>query len=218
MASPLSYVPDYTATDQQNKETVQNNFMQQYNLSQNASVKRPTLQSDVDAWSFPGHTKDQLAQIENVFNLARQQYMKETQDMKMLNNLSNVSSYVSTSVTKEYDRLSSLKNKSFSNVHKMRQHYMLKQYDVNYNRFLSGVLQFTLFVSALCGFILLYMFHPVNPLSSNVGLGVIGSILVFYLVVLFFFIKDMQNRRKDDWNKFYFANMDNDKDGKTCGK
>jgi hypothetical protein len=213
----LPFIPDYTITDDAKRAYVSTNFSRQYSLGQNADVRTPEIRSDLDAWSFPGHTKDQLAQIENVFNTSRQQYMKETGDMKMLNNLANVSAYVSGSVVKEYDRLSYLRERSFSNVHKMRQHYMLKQYDVYYTRFQSGVIQFSLFVACVCGFILMYTLKEENPMSNTVAFSIIASMVAFYLLVLIVFIKDMLTRRKDDWNKFYFASMDSDKSG-SCGK
>lgn len=208
MATSLAFVPDYTINDTTKRTTVDTDFRNQYNLSQNQDVRNVALQTDLDAWSFPGHTKEQLSQIENVFSFARDQYIAETAGMKVFNNLSNVSQYVNDSVTKEYDRIVNLKDKSFSDVHKMRQHYLYNQYQVHYNRFWTGVIQFTFFVVAVCGYIALFMIKPDNPLSIRLGMFIISGVLTFYVLVAILYYRDTRNRRKDDWNKFYFKGMD----------
>jgi len=213
--SSLAYVSNYSEGDNIRRDSVGTDFIQFYNVDANGNVpNQMDMLRDLESRSYPGQTNDQLAKMEKLMKFAKNMYMNDTEQYKVVNNLANVTNYVAESVDKEFGRLSTLRDKTFSNVHKMRQHYMLKKYDISYNQFVSGIVQFTLFTIVLCGLIYAYAIKPEPPITTTVAWGVIAGILTIYLFIVILFVKQSMMRRKDDWNKYYFGTMDQNK--KAC--
>jgi len=195
---------DYASIQSTRNNQATQDFERYFGAGRGGQSDIVTLQSGVDSM-FPGTTRDQLASLEQSFADLQQVYKDQTNQMAIVNDLANTSSYVTSTVDKEYDRLSSLKEKTYSSVHKMRQSYMLKKYDIAYNQFVSGIVQFTLFTTVVCT--LIYTYKLTGGISDMVAYGVIGLIAVLYLIIVLVFVKQSLIRRKDDWNKFYFGSM-----------
>lgn len=216
MSQVLSYVPSYhTDIDSQIQSSVDTDYLAYYDLNNLRDLKRaPNM--DLDVKTFPGHTKEQLSVIESKFNELQKVYTTQTHEMELVNKLANVSDFMDASVSSEYSRVNKLRDRTYSNVHKMRHHFMMSKYDINYNRFVSGIFQFTLFTTIIGVSIFMMTMRQEDPMSMKTAGWVIGSIFILYILILIVFVKHSFKRRKDDWDKYYFGNMDKNSDKKSC--
>jgi len=158
--------------------------------------------------SFPGYTRDDLATMEDVFEAMDFQYQDMLKQIQSANDLMNINSYMGNMYDAENKRITGLKNTSVNNVFKMRQTYMTTKYAVAYNQFISKVLMFTLTVLVICAILGCVAIWPTAEPTISMTIAMCGciTILTIYLVLLALFYHRMLERRKDDWNKFYFNN------------
>lgn len=206
MSDQLDYVANYTFADQSLKDDAQTEFRNYYAYRNDATFgKDPT--SDIDSLTFPAHTQDQLANIESKFAELQSIYKKQTEEMQTVNALANVGNFMENTMKSEHEKMSKLRDKTFSNVHKMRHHFMMLKYDINYNRFVSGIIQFTMFTFILCGTLYAFTIKENPPITETVALWVIGLIMTIYILIIFIIIRRFMSRRKDDWDKYYFQSM-----------
>lgn len=207
-ANTLPYISPYYTYDEQARQTTTSQFNNYYQLNNDNKLDE-SLIYDLDNQSFPGHTKDQMSMLEGKFSDLQKQYTDQTNDMRIVNDLVNVSGFMNSSMETEYNRISKLRDKTVSNVHKLRHHFMMLKYDTNYNIFVSGIVQYTLFVMVICGLLISLNLRPKGEkLGKTFTAWLIGIILFIYLVLVVIFIRQSFKRRKDDWNKYYFGSMD----------
>lgn len=209
----IPYISPYATYDANNKTSVTAQFNQYYNLT-NDSVLSEELSYDLDNQSFPGHTKDQLALIEGKFSELQKQYTEQTENMMIVNELMNVSDFMNESMSTEFNRISKLRDQTIGNVHKLRHQYMMTKFDTNYNSFISGIIQFTIFVLVICCLIITLSLANQETFSLNTAFFIIGIVLFIYTTLVIVFIRQSMRRRKDDWDKYYFGSMD--KNSKNC--
>jgi hypothetical protein len=208
MSSTLSLksiVSDYPSWDQEKAINAAQQTTEQLGGRDNTGnlIASPeSIMKEIDFQAIAGHNTDQLANIEGLFSKKVAQYLDETENIILLNDLANVNKFANLTVDKETQRLANLRMKSSSDLVKMRSKFLAKQYDINYNKFLTNIIITTLvFVIVAC--IAFYTFEK-QKIDSYVFWWIIGVVISLYVIVIILLIKNKQTRRKDDWNKYYF--------------
>lgn len=189
------------------------NLLRDYGIDSQGDVQVQDLKMLVDN-SIPGNNQQSIAQLEGMFMNTIVSYQNDTGIMQSVNNLANSQSFVGHTMQNEKQRMILLRDSTYNNVYKSQQMYMMKKYDIQYNLFVSRLIQFTIFIIAIIALICAMCMDETILLPWIVGSGIIAVLAILYMITLLIMIRDMLNRRKDDWNKFYFAG----KDTKTCGK
>jgi lipopolysaccharide export LptBFGC system permease protein LptF len=150
-----------------------------------------------------GTPVESTALIQDIFFDNVRMYLLDTNQNLMLNDVYNTNMFLKESMSKEMERTSSLRNKTFNDIHKTRERYMRSQYDIQYYNFIAAVMQGTMFI-ILC-IALLLAFYKQKKISIKIGSIIVGILVLIYVIIVLMYIKQNQSRRKDDWNKFYFT-------------
>lgn len=161
--------------------------------------------ANVTKMAYPGYTVDDLMNIESSFNEMEQLYNQATQVIKIGNDLNNVNQYIGNSYTVENKRMNNVLNDSVNDVYLSRETFALTKYNTAFQKFLTSVIMFTLFVAIIIAFLICMTIYPKTMLSWTVAGPVIGVVLLFLLLGIILFYRQTMIRRKDDWNKFYFS-------------
>lgn len=163
---------------------------------------------------------DTYTQVNDIFLQNVRMYVLDTNQSLLYNDVTNANQYLKDTMTKEIDRYSTVRDRTFNSIHKTRYSYMGKKYDIEYNRFVAVLLQFTIFVVVLMALVMGAQKHLVKDnqwFTMQLALIVCAAILLFYTLVALMFFKQNQLRRKDDWNKYYFPSRNDSKgSGKSC--
>ena len=203
----MSGIPDYTVYDNQLSDEVQQQFTNLYGMNSAGAIDATAM--NISKNQLPGQSKDDLSRMQAIINDKFMQYQDGTLSMVMQNDMNNVNSYLSESVSNENARSQRLLESTNNALYKAKQAYMMKKYDIAYTQFVSGLLQFTLFTVIICSFILALIFS--NVFNDLWGYSIIIMIISLYLIILVLFIRQNMMRRKDDWNKFYYTTGKNSK-------
>lgn len=169
----------------------------------NFVASEDTIMKGVDFQAVAGHTTEQLANIENLFQQKVTNYLDDTGAMILMNDLANANKFAGLTVENEAKRLMRLKERSSSDLTKTRAQYLSKNYTIAYNKFLTSIVQLT-FGLIIAIAISTYCLIPANFISIWVYAWIVTIIGVLYIIVIIIMIKNMQTRRKDDWDKYYF--------------
>jgi hypothetical protein len=139
------------------------------------------------------------------------EYVQNTHHLVYLNEMYNTNHYIHSNLTKEQKDLVALNDKARSNVYKAKQRYMGTVYGMYANRFWSSMIRASLFLGTLA--LLVYVVTREGILSQTTAIWLFGLVGVLALGWMALLVKDMQYRRKDDWNKYYFGTMQLRKSG-----
>jgi len=159
-----------------------------------------------------GTPVETTAMIQDIFFDNVRMYLIDTNHNLMLNDVTNTNMFLRDSMTKEMERTSSLRDKTFNDIHKTRERYMGKKYAINYYNFVGTIMQATMLVILISA--VAFSLYKENSISINVAMIITGVVVIIYLIIVLLFIKQNQLRRKDDWNKFYFSMKKTD--AKSC--
>ena len=169
-----------------------------------------------DDKTYAGYGINDIVEMDNLFTNHIQKYLNETNNIIMMNDVVTSNEYLNTTMDTEFQRVSHLTDKTRNTIYKTRNSYMLKKYQIAYNKFISGILQFTLFV-AIALIVFLAAWRQGLELPANVAKAFWQSptllltcalvLVVLYLFIVILLYKNYQMRRKDDWDKYYFASM-----------
>jgi hypothetical protein len=207
MSTFQNLTSDFPTFDQKLSTDRLGDFTRSMNLTSDGNLltNLPDLKERVDKMSIPGHDQETIARIEGHFMQNVTDYIKQSQMLTSMNDLVNINSFVQDNMDKEYLRSNQLRNNTFNNVHKTRQYYMLRKYDIEYNKFLTKIIMFSFFVAIVCALIWCTTLDADIKLNAKLAIAVISLVLAVYLLILVLLIKDMMLRRKDDWNKYYYG-------------
>lgn len=188
------------------------------NADSTLSTTEHDLKKIVDAQSIPGHSFDDLVKIQSLFNDRIADYIQQTQELIVTNDLVNMNKYVKENMNSELHRTVQLKDKTVNGVHKVRQSYMMKKYAIGYWNFWAYTIQFSLFLLMACALLVLMAFDPKLQLNKWAASIVAFVIFVFWLVIFVLLVKQTSMRRRDDWNKFYFPTKETEAAGSCSAK
>lgn len=209
-------IPDqyYTTNDASYKTDFDTSLVRNLNID---------TENDYDVYAasniiaYPGYTVDDLMTIENMFGQMETQYNKATEVIQISNDLQNVNQFINNNYKLEKTRIDHVLNTSENNVYISRENFMLSKYNIAFNKFVTYVLEFTLFIAIICGFVVCFTFYEKFKISwkaAGVILFLIATIYAFGVIV---FYRQTLVRRKDDWTKYYFSTPDS-LNGTFCNK
>lgn len=160
-----------------------------------------------------GNTLDNSTTIINSVVADIEQYLVDTNQSIIMNDVTNTNDYVTGSIFNEKNRTTTLRDKTSNMINRTRNTFLQNKYQIEYHNFIGSCLQFFTFMILIiaCMFALLKQ----ESIPALVAYGVSCTALVLFLLVVVVYIKNNQTRRKDDWNKYYFSAMDNGK-GSSC--
>ena len=212
-SAPLSYVASLDASINEARLKEFGELM----LAQGDSTYK--LNSDeiirtTDNNTYAGYGIKDIVELDNLFTKHIQKYLDETNKLIMMNDVLISNEYLNDTMTTEYNRVAKLSDRTRNTIYKTRASYMQKKYSIAYNNFVSGILQFTLFVFILCAICYAVWQQGVDEQlvafwRAPLLLGGVAMILVvLYLFIVILLYKQYQTRRKDDWDKYYFSSME----------
>jgi hypothetical protein len=136
-------------------------------------------------------------------------YSEMLKQITTINKISNMTTYMDDIYNSENTRMNNLKKQSTNNVHKMRSEFMANKYDENYQAYLTNVVLCTFATAAICSIVISLPYYKLfgtpQLISSSISLTITACIIVIYALLLYVYYKSFQQRRNDDWDKFYFA-------------
>lgn len=142
-------------------------------------------------------------QIEEIFFNNVYEYISETFNGVLVNDVSNTNIYLQQNLGMELTKLQATLKKLINQINLSRENTFESQYamQMNYNN--AKIIQYTILAVVLI-FIMLNIGSQ-KYLPYNWMYVLIGLIVFFYLVLLYFFIMQNQRRHLDDWNKINFS-------------
>lgn len=189
-----------------------------YNDQLYANLSDPALSDRnkiIDAQSIPGHTFDDVDKMESYLHSKFKQYSDQTDELVVLNNLLSTNQSLYNNISKEYDRTVTVRDKSTSNVQKMKQAHGIQKYAIGSMFFWANLIQFSLAFIIACVILVAMFFDPKIQLNIWVVAITASLLFLFWLFVFVLIVKQNNMRRKDDWNKFYFPTK-NVNDALSC--
>lgn len=161
-----------------------------------------------------GSTTTQTAALQKTLLKNIETYLVETNQYIVLNDLANNNDYVAQTLNDEIEQSSHVRDKTLNTVYKTQQSYFQKKYAISYNYFVAAIIKF-LILAALVIVSVTTLFK-LGKISQIWFAAIMSLIVLFTLIVLVIYIKNMQTRMKTDWNKYYFASMETDNNQGSC--
>lgn len=162
-----------------------------------------------------GTPVENSSKIQEVFFDNVRMYLVDTNQAMLLNDVTNTNTFLRDSIGKELEKNTTLRDKTFNQIHKTRHNYLNKRYTTKNNQFVASLLQATIFVVLVLG--CLFAMLKDEQLGQNTVIIIASVLVAFYLLIMILFLKQNQLRRKDDWDKFYFPGKNDGRSG-TCKK
>ncbi len=141
-------------------------------------------------------------------------YLKDTNNFVIFNDLANNNAYVAESLKTETDKMDNIREKTVNNTYKKQNQFFQKKYVINYNNFIKNIIKYIFLLSIVI--LLIVSFYLQGKVSKFLSILVISILVVLSFVVILIYVKNIQTRRKDDWSKYYFSGMENDKTASSC--
>ena len=140
-------------------------------------------------------------------------FMNDTANYVIFNDLSNNNAYVAETLKTETERMTGIKNKTFNNTYKKQSQFFQKKYVINYNNFIKNIIKYLIL---LCIVITIIMsFYLKGKIPKFIVYIMLSLLSVLSFVIILIYVKNVQTRRKDDWSKYYFSGMEKDSK-KSC--
>lgn len=199
-------MPNYPVYDQDKSIEYTNRATQALGgVDSSGTFQKPIseVKKQVDQQAIPGHQQEQLAIIESLFHNKLSEYNEDTGFMIILNDLANVNKFANATVDSEMQRLQRLRTRATSDLMKSKSEYMQLTYAIDYQKFQISFIQVTFFFLILLSVALYYVQKQTEPNWYVFG-TVAATLAVLYIFIIVIIFKNMQSRRKHDWNKYYF--------------
>ena len=181
-----------------------------FNFNQTFSISST---GDIQTDSLAQINGDKVYSYDTIFENTSQKYFDNTSSLFMLNDYGNANGYLNSLLNNEVVRMTSLQQKTSNQVQKTRVSYLMKKYRITYDYFVGNIFQFTSIIVIILA--ILFGFVKEDRITLTIG-GILSIIIVLsFLIVLLMIVKNYQSRRKDDWNKFYFGQIQTSS-SKTC--
>ena len=181
-----------------------------FNFNQTFSISST---GDIQTDSLAQINGDKVYSYDTIFENTSQKYFDNTSSLFMLNDYGNANGYLNSLLNNEFVRMTSLQQKTSNQVQKTRVSYLMKKYRITYDYFVGNIFQFTSIIVIILA--ILFGFVKEDRITLTIG-GILSIIIVLsFLIVLLMIVKNYQSRRKDDWNKFYFGQIQTSS-SKTC--
>jgi hypothetical protein len=131
-----------------------------------------------------------------------------TNRLNNYNEIFSMNQHVSDMNKVELDKVNGFSETMKSNVLKLKQEYLLKDFAIKNYKFWANIMYFTIVVVGIT--LGLLAFYSLNPqlISSGLVLSITCVIAIIYIVILMFALSGKVTRRKYAWDQFYWKRMD----------
>lgn len=163
-----------------------------------------------------GNVVSQIASAESSLKNNIKDYLNETKQYIILNDLANNNDYVAQTLKGEMDKTEYMRDKTINTTYKTQQNFFQKKWTIDYNHFLSNILKFLIIISIFV--VTTIAFMKSETINKTIGYAIITCLVSLTSLVIFVYFKNMQTRRKDDWNKYYFSSMQSDNSNSCTAK
>lgn len=143
-----------------------------------------------------------------------QQYLNETNQFVVLNDLANNNNYVAETLLNETERVGGIKDKMRNTTYKKQNEYFQKRYVIEYNGFVKNIVKYLILLSIFI--IIITSYYLKDKISKFIFYLIVSVSTVLSFLVILLYVKNTQTRRKDDWNKYYFVGMKTDETSSSC--
>lgn len=191
---------------EQNIEHNSNELLNEFNkdigiLSSNEYSTTPQEIIDKIENNVKGTDVDIRNQIEEIFFSNVYDYITETFNGILYSDIKNSNSYIKNNLGRELQTISKRGKDAINAIHRNRQMYFEKLYQLNKNNNTSNVIKITM-LSIILSFIFLQLSMQ-KRVSFTYSYIFIGVILIIYLILIIVNIKT-NRMRGSEWNKFNF--------------
>lgn len=141
---------------------------------------------------------------DNIIGQSVQKYMERTMVLNDYNEIYNLNNYFNSSLSFEDKKLTEMNNTLQSKMMQMKQEQFEYDYKSARTTMQNNILYVTIvFISV--SFIVMAFFNQ-NKLSQNITIIILLVVFFFYLFIVLAIYYHNKDRRKQDWNQFYFSN------------
>lgn len=137
------------------------------------------------------------------FQDERNNYLKLTDTMNNYNEINNLNNYLGGMNSTEKQQLTAYSNIIRSKILKLKQEYLLNDYGINEYKMRTLIINFSI-VAVSATLIFVSLFRDGKITGKKLGYIALG-IVIAYLIVVLSIVLSNRNRRKYDWNTYYFA-------------
>lgn len=129
-------------------------------------------------------------------------FITSTDVMAQMNESANANLYISNALSKESWRVAKLNKDAKKGIYKVRQEYTYYAFMIEYYRFMTGIILYTLVVTLLL--LMLTAAWRAGRVPQPLFMIVVGVLLVVYCLSMIVMFKNTAYRRKYQWNKYYW--------------
>jgi len=142
-------------------------------------------------------------EMEHVFGNNVQNYLSETYNSILYNDVNNTNVFVMQNVRGENQRSDHIRKNLTNELHKSRQQYMESNYYISFYHSLKQLFQKSLIFFMMVSILLVFFVE--NTITFATSMIVIGILLAVYLMIVIQYFVNKSKRRRDDWHKFEFS-------------
>lgn len=194
-----------------NYDVGQNTSMAAYVSSSIADIRADgsTTRTDreinnmIDQRIVPGSGIIDNMEIEKYFNSRVKEYMEDTSNIVMMNDMINMNDFVTETINNQYDGTQTQYQKTVNDLNRVRKSYMLVKYNTYRTRYLIDMILFTMMMYCLAMAFVTMVMRGMLPMK----LAAIIITILFSIWVIVVIMKIYQNksRARDDWQRYIFT-------------
>jgi hypothetical protein len=156
--------------------------------------------------SFPGLTADDDSRLTTSMKEIESTHQGYSGISVLVNTLNNMNAFVGNAQDSELQRMANLNQRSTNDLYKMRESYRDVVYNIEDARYGSTVTMQLLFTVIICATLLVMSKTPKPAaLSPTAAWALIAVAICTYIAIAVFHYRSRANRRRDAWDKYYFA-------------
>lgn len=142
---------------------------------------------------------------DNIIGQSVQKYMERTMVLNDYNEIYNLNNYFNSSLSFEDKKLTDMNNTLQSKMMQMKHEQFEYDYKTARTTMKNNILYMSMIFISI-SFIVLAFFNQ-NKLSQKLTIFILIVVFFVYLFVILTIYYQNIDRRKQDWNQFYFSNI-----------
>lgn len=148
---------------------------------------------------------DAKSSIESNFQNITNEYLENTHQYNNYNEIANVNQYMKNSQVSEQQRMQAMNENLKSRVLKVKQEYMILDYQKNATKLRSNIMMFSSVMIALIFVVAgIFMLGFIGRTLMFIIVAILTAIFLFITIV---FVKANSSRRTSSWNQYYWSEI-----------
>jgi transcriptional antiterminator Rof (Rho-off) len=148
---------------------------------------------------------DAKTSIQSNFQNITNEYLENTHQYNNYNEIANMNEYIKNSQVGEQMRMQAMNENLKSRVLKVKQEYMILDYQKNATKLRSNIMMFSSVMIALI-FIVASVFM-LGFIGRPLMFVIVGILTAVFLFVTIIFVKANSRRRTSSWNQYYWSEI-----------